>query len=123
VLAALGSLALAGLAVAAAPILWLAGGLRGVEWGGDLLTGVAIAVLVYASVSVGFVLADWRTPLCLWAACAGLVLIEQVMWTDNPTRSGIDDLPPAFLLPFTPLVALLPMTGLGIQRIAARTTR
>jgi hypothetical protein len=52
-----------------------------------------------------------------------LVLIEQAMWTDNPARSGIDDLPPSFLLPFTPLVALLPLTGLGIQRIAARTTQ
>src|SRR4051812_15705199 len=122
-LAALGALALVSLALTAAPFLWLFGALRGVEWDGDFVTAVAITLLIYVSLSAGFVLADWRTPLYLWAGSAVWVLVRQAMWIDAPGRSGIDDLQPAFLLPFTPFVALLPLAGLGVQRVAARATR
>ena len=107
---------LALVALVVAPVLWLAGALDEVEWGGDVVTGLIVTVAVYASISLGFVLAQRRAALYLWTSCVAVVLLQQASWTDDPARSGIDDLPPAFVLPFTPLVAVLPLLGVGLQR-------
>ena len=116
VLAGLGAVILTGLAVVASPVLWLTGGLREMEWGGDFVTGVIVTAALYATIALGFVIARWHAPLYLCAAGFAVVLLAQASWTDDPARSGIDDLPPLFLLPFTPLVALPPILGVALQR-------
>ena len=45
------------------------------------------------------------------------VLTAQLRWEDDPNFAGIDDLQPNFLLPFTPLVMLLPAIGVGVAKL------
>jgi hypothetical protein len=90
-----------------------------IEWNGDFLVAVAIVVLLAAGIALGFAVPRWRVALYLWVACVAVVLIQQALWTDDPARSGIDDLAPATLLPLTPLVMLLPALGIAVRRATA----
>ena len=122
-LAARGLLLLVAVALAAAPVLILAGSFEQIEWSGDFVTGVILAALLYVSFALGFVVGRWRAALYVWAGSVAVVLVEQALWTPDPARSGIDDLPPASLLPFTPLVMLLPVVGVLLSNAWASNGR
>jgi hypothetical protein len=99
-----------------APLPWLLGALDQVEWNNDFITGATVAVVLYLAIAVGYVVARWRSLWLVWGASALWVVIEQLRWEDNPQLSGIDDLSPDFLLPFTPLSILLPTIGVGLAK-------
>jgi hypothetical protein len=103
--------------VALSPVLWLLGALDEIEWHDDFATGVVVAVAIYAAIATGYVLARWRALVVVWAIAVAWVLIEQLRWEDDPNFSGMDDLPPNFLLPFTPITMLLPAIGVGIAKL------
>jgi len=103
--------------LALSPVLWLLGALDEIEWHDDFVTGVIVAVVIYAAIATGYVIARWRALVVIWAIAVAWVLAAQLRWEDDPNFSGLDDLPPNFLLPFTPIVMLLPAIGVGIAKL------
>lgn len=98
----------------------MTGLLQGVEWGGDFVTAALVCLLILAAAALGYVSSSWRSLLFVWAIALACVAFEQLRWHDDPTRSGIDDLPPSFVLPFTPVVMLLPALGVALSRRRGR---
>lgn len=106
-----------------APVLWLFGALDEVQWHGDFITGVTIAVVIYAAIIVGFVVARPRALLIVGLFSVLWIVIEELRWDDVSTGSGIDDMSPIAMLPFSPLFMVFPAIGLWLaDRIQQRAT-
>lgn len=103
--------------LALSPVLWLLGALDEIEWHDDFVTGVIVAVVIYAAIATGYAIARWRAIVVVWAIAGAWVLTAQLRWEDDPNVAGIDDLQPNFLLPFTPIVMLLPAIGVGVAKL------
>lgn len=106
--------AIVGTVAAAAPFLWIFGGLDEIEWHDDFITGVLVAVAIYLAVAVGFVMARPRALLVVWAAAVIWIIVEELRWEDSPNASGIDDMSPAAGLPLSWIVMAFPAIGLWL---------
>lgn len=119
----IGAIAIVGAVALVGAVLWRLGALDAVEWRGDFVTAVIASLALYATIAVGFVVGRWWTVLLIWLTVVTVIVVQQLGWQDDPSRSGTDDLPPSYGLRFTPLVMLLPTVGVALQRwIAFRRT-
>lgn len=117
------AMGLVGAVLAATAVLWLFGALDEVQWRGDFVAAVTIAVVVYAAITIGFVVARPRALLIVWLFSVLWIVIEELRWDEVSTGSGIDDMSPIAALPFSPLFMVFPAIGLWIaDRIQQRST-
>lgn len=87
---------------------------------GGFITGVTIAVVIYAPIRVGFVVARPRATdrlSVLWT------LVEELCGNNQSTVSGIDDMSPIAAIPFSAFFMVFPAIGLWIaDRFQQRAT-
>lgn len=108
-------------AAASAPFLWVFGALDEIEWHDDFITGVLLAVVIYASTAVGFVMARPHALLVVWAAALLWILIEELRWEGSTTGSGLDDMSPVAAVPFSWIMMAFPAIGLWLADRLERT--
>jgi len=99
--------------LAAAPVLWLFGALDEVQWSNDFITAVTIAVVVYAAITIGFVIARPRALLLVWLLSVLWIVIEELRWDPPCSGSGMDDMSPIVLVPFSPFFMSSPRSADG----------
>lgn len=103
--------ALTAVASVAYPILLLALEALGITHG--LGNPLALGILLVLPVLIGRLGGWWALPIFAAAVAADVVLYQVLFWTDDPTLTGTDDLPP--VVSIVGLFFLLPLVAVGAR--------